>query len=122
MQNKFGRGGKYAQTMATENYTDYGFSLKRNIEYEDWDQPWFCGEIDPRNPGYSVTCGCQGRLWMGHAKDPLTGKRLEDLTQMRQWNTSSKVVKDWTDCSIAALGGGDPAPLKKKQCFCEVTP
>jgi len=59
---------------------------------------------------------------MGHAKDPLTGKRLEDLTQMRQWNTSSKVVRDWTDCSIAAIGGGDPAPLKKKQCFCEVTP
>lgn len=30
-------------------------------------------------------------------------------------------MKDWTDCSVAALGA-DPWPGKKKQCYCEVTP
>jgi hypothetical protein len=40
---------------------------------------------------------------------------------MRNWKTQSKVVRDWTDCSAAALGE-DPWPGKKKQCWCETTP
>ena len=69
--------------MAIENYTDWGYANDKNIDREDWDQPWFCGEIDPANPNYSVTCGCQGRLWFGPVKDPLTGQRLDGLAQMR---------------------------------------
>jgi hypothetical protein len=53
---------------------------EKNIAYEDWDHPWYCGEIDPANPGYSVTCGCEGTLWFGPVNDQITGERLQDLT------------------------------------------
>ena len=121
LQNMYGVGGKFAQQKAIENYTDWGYFHDKNIAYEDWDQPWYCGEIDPANPNYSVTCGCEGRLWFGPVKDQITGERLQGLTEMRKWKTQSKEVSDWTDCSVAGLGG-DPWPGKKKQCWCETKP
>jgi len=44
LQYEFGRKGKFAAISARQNYTDYGFDLKKNAKSEDWDTPWFCGD------------------------------------------------------------------------------
>lgn len=69
LQHQYGRKGKYAVLMSRDNYTNYGYQEKVNVAPDYWDEPWFCGDIDPANPNYSLSCGCSGRLWMGAAND-----------------------------------------------------
>ena len=123
LQHQYGRKGKYAVLMSRDNYTNYGYKEKVNVAPDYWDEPWFCGDIDPEQPYYSLSCGCSGRLWMGPVKDQLSGSRLDTFNEMRNWKSVSKDTskEDWTDCSVAAFGS-DPWPGQKKQCYCEVQP
>ena len=121
IQHMYGRRGKYAVAMARDNYTDFGFYDKRDVKpQQPFEEPWYCGEIDPENKNYFLSCGCSGRLWMGAVRDPLTNKRLDTFESLREWKTVSKDTsnEDWTDCSLASFGA-DPHPGKKTQCWCE---
>jgi len=33
--------------MSRDNYTNYGYKEKVNVAPDYWDEPWFCGDIDP---------------------------------------------------------------------------
>lgn len=101
--------------MSRDNYTNYGYKEKANWKPDYWDEPWYCGDIDPANPNYSLKCGCSGRLWFGAAKDPLTDSRLNSFEEFLTWKTVSKNTtdEDWTDCSVSGFGE-DPAPGRKK--------
>ena len=50
LQHTYGRKGKYAVAMSRDNYTNFGFKEKANIKPEYYDEPWFCGDIDPLTP------------------------------------------------------------------------
>jgi hypothetical protein len=69
LQQTYGRKGKYAIAMSRDNYTNFGYKEKANVKPDYWEEPWYCGDIDPANPYYSLRCGCAGRLWMGPVKD-----------------------------------------------------
>lgn len=47
LQHQYGRKGKYAVMMSRDNYTNYGYKEKVNVAPDYWDEPWFCGDIDP---------------------------------------------------------------------------
>lgn len=79
LQHKYGRKGKYAQAMTRENYTDYGYFEKVNVEPYEWDYPWYCGDTDLHE------CDCNGVLYRSYLNDPITSKRIESFEEIRHW-------------------------------------
>ena len=123
LQHHYGKKGKYAIAMSRDNYTNYGYKEKAHFQPDYWEEPWFCGDMDPADPNYSLSCGCSGRLWLAPVKDQITEKRLDTFQDVKLWKSLSKdtSMEDWTDCNVATFGG-NPWPGQRLQCWCEVQP
>jgi len=101
LQHEFGRGGKYAQSMARERYTDVGFAQKKNVDADSWDTPWYCGDTD------KYECDCYGNLYRSLLYNPLTGKRMESFTEIREHKFQMKKTENdgFEFCDATTFGG-----------------
>jgi hypothetical protein len=103
--------------MARERYTDVGFAQKKNVDADSWDTPWYCGDTD------KYECDCYGNLYRSLLYDPLTGKRMEAFTEIREHKFQMKKTEnDGFEFCDAATFGGDQLDGARHQCWCEPYP
>ena len=69
LQNLYGKSGNETIESVKQQYIDYGFASKANVTMDNWDQPWYCGEYDPKRSTEVTQCGCTGKIHMGAVND-----------------------------------------------------
>lgn len=118
LQNKFGRQGASALTLARTHYQTTGWNdpAFNTLLSDGDDEPFLCGE------GQNSSCHCDGTLWLGplNRPDKLTEK-ITTFADLLIWKTAHKESQDFSACTVEELGS-DPFPTGQKQCWCEPKP